>query len=200
MTTDKTCQATAAQQKKWDERYRNSTQPGNTCWVLDNHLHLLPSQGRSLDVACGLAANALCLAEQGLESHGWDISSVALEKATYFAAQRGLSINTLQRDIEENPPQQNSFDVIVVSQFLYRPLFPALIDALKPNGLLFYQTFNQQKLTSSGPNNPDYLLATNELLHLLSPLELVFYREDARNGALDKGLRDCSYFIGKRIL
>ena len=182
-------------QDKWDKRYQNSADAGSPCWVLDNNLHLLPERGRSLDLACGLGANALRLAERGLDSHGWDISSIALEKLSNFARQRGLCVTTLQQDIEKTPLPENRFDIIVVSQFLYRPLFPALINALTPNGLLFYQTFN---LTNHGPDNANFLLAPNELLHLLSPLELVFYREDSRNGDLDQGLRNCSYFIGKR--
>ncbi|MEE8059535.1 MAG: class I SAM-dependent methyltransferase [Pseudomonadales bacterium] len=185
-------------QSKWNNRYQNSTDPGNACWVLENNLHLLPATGHSLDLACGLGANALRLAEQGLNSHGWDSSTIALEKLSSFATQRNVSVTTLLRDVEKSPPDNNSFDVIVVSQFLYRPILPELINALKPGGLLFYQTFNQQKLTSDGPSHADFLLAPNELLHVLSPLELIFYREDGHTGKLEQGLRNCSYFIGKR--
>ncbi len=183
---------------KWDKRYQKSTQPGECCWVLNNNLHLLAGRGRSLDLACGLGANALCLAELGFDSHAWDVSSVALDKLTGFAAQQSLSITTKQRDIEQSPPEENSFDVIVVSQFLYRPIFPALMAALKPGGLLFYQTFQKNKLTRSGPDNPQFLLAEGELLELLKPLTLLFYREDGRAGNLDQGLRDCSYFVGRQ--
>ncbi|WP_101758680.1 bifunctional 2-polyprenyl-6-hydroxyphenol methylase/3-demethylubiquinol 3-O-methyltransferase UbiG [Oceanicoccus sp. KOV_DT_Chl] len=184
---------------KWDQRYQHKTRAGDPCWLLRNNLHLLPSTGSSLDVACGLGANALCLAAQGLQSHGWDISTVALEKLTEFAQQQSLAVTTLQRDIEQQPPAANSFDVIVVSHFLYRPIMADLVAALKPGGLLFYQTFNQNKTTAAGPSSATYLLTPNELLTLLSPLQLHFYREDGRTGQLDSGLRDCSYFIGKKI-
>ena len=190
--------STATASNKWDARYQAKTDPGEACWVLRNNLHLLPTVGRSLDLACGLGANSLCLAEHKLDSHAWDASSVALEKLTTFAAQRALTVTTLQRDIEQQPPEHNSFDVIVVSQFLYRPMMKDLISALKPDGLLFYQTFTQQKLSSSGPNNEAFLLAPNELLTLLQPLQLVFYREDSHNGDPTLGLRDCSYYIGKK--
>lgn len=185
-------------QKKWDQRYQHSNDPGNPCWLLQNHSYLLPTTGRSLDLACGLGANALFLAAQGLESHAWDCSSVALKKLTLFATRQQFSITTQHREIEQHPPEENSFDIIVVSQFLYRHIMPALIDALLPGGLLFYQTFNQEKLSKEGPSNPDFLLANNELLNLLSPLEVVFYREDRMIGRLDQGLRDFSYFIGRK--
>jgi tellurite methyltransferase len=185
-------------QNKWDQRYQHITDAGNPCWVLNQHRHLLPSDGKALDLACGLGANALLLAQSGLESHGWDISPQALKKLSEFALQQNLIVHTKLQDIEKRPPPANSFDVIVVSQFLYRPIFPALISALKSDGLLFYQTFHSKKLTSGGPSSSEFLLKPNELLSLLSPLELVFYREDADIGQPEEGLRDCSYFIGKK--
>ena len=184
---------------KWNQRYRNSENAGEACWVLKNNCHLLPKNARSLDLACGLGANALLLARYGLESHGWDLSTQALEKLSTFAKAQQLSVCTKQRDVEQQPPEANSFDIIVVSQFLYRPIFPALINALKPKGLLFYQTFHQLKQGNLGPNTQKFLLQPNELLSLLSPLRLVFYREDSTIGQTDLGLRDCSYFIGQRL-
>lgn len=190
----------SAAQEKWDRRYQNSRDAGSPCWLLENYSHLLPTSGRSLDLACGLGGNALFLAAHGLESHGWDCSSVALEKLAAFASTRQLSITTQHREIEQHPPNRNSFDIIVVSQFLSRPIMPALVDALLPGGLLFYQTFNRNKQSKKGPSNPKFLLAHNELLGLLSPLEVVFYREDSDIGCLDQGLRDSSYFIGRKPL
>lgn len=190
-------------QQKWDRIYQHRNQIAKPCWVLANHLHLLPNQKQqaieALDLASGLGANSLLLAAQGLKTHAWDISSVALEHLQRQAKLQSLSVTTLQRDIEAHPPPANSFDVIVVSQFLYRPIFAAIIAALKPGGLLFYQTYHQQKLTEHGPSKPKFLLAPNELLSLLSELELVFYREDASQGDLSVGLRDCSYYIGRKI-
>lgn len=185
--------------EKWDNRYRDVTAPGDPCWVLAHCRHLLPPAGRALDLAAGLGANALLLAEQGLSAEAWDCSAVALEKIQGFAAARKLRVSTLQRDVESQPPEPNSFDVIVVSQFLHRPSAPALIAALKPGGLLYYQTFARDKLTDKGPSTADFLLAPNELLQLFEPLSLRFYREDARAGDLALGLRDHAYFVGQRI-
>lgn len=183
---------------KWDKKYQQRDQAGEPCWLLRHFSHLLPTAGSSLDLACGVGANALCLAGQGLDSHGWDNSSVALEKLQLFCRQQNLSVTTLLRDVEQQPPAANSFDIIVVSHFLYRAIFPQLAAALKPNGLIFYQTFHTNKLSQTGPSSADFLLTSNELLRAFAELEVVYYREDGLNGKLEKGLRDCSYFIGRK--
>ncbi len=185
-------------QEKWDQRYANSSSPGQCCWLLAEFSHLLPSQGRSLDLACGLGGNALYLAEQGLESHGWDISTVALDKLARFAASRQVIVHTRQQNVELNPPTPESFDLIIVSQFLHRPLCAHLSAALNPGGLLFYQTFNTNKLSSNGPSNSDYLLGKNELLSLFSPLNILLYREDGLAGDSRHGQGTMSYLIAQR--
>jgi SAM-dependent methyltransferase len=185
-------------QKKWDAAYSGDKQAGEARWVLRENSHLLPVSGTALDLACGLGANALLLAQHGLDTHAWDISPVALEKLKQTGQQQGLDIHTEHRDIEQNPPTPNSFDVIVVSHFLYRPICQDLIAALKPGGLLFYQTYHQQKLGSSGPSSEKFLLKPQELLRLFSNLDIVFYREDGRCGNLEEGLRDLSYLVGQK--
>lgn len=183
---------------KWDHRHQSSQSPGEPCWVLEHNRHLLPDSGRSLDIACGLGANAILLAEQGLQSHAWDYSDVALQKLLSFAVQTQCVVTTELRDVERNPPTADSFNVIVVSHFLYRPLFPFLVDALLPGGLMFYQTWHQHKRAGKGPSNPDYLLETGELLQRFSALQTLFYREDGVTGQPQSGLRDISYYVGRK--
>ena len=96
-------------QDKWDKRYSHSQAPGDCCRILRDYNHLLPRQGNSLDLACGLGANALYLAEKGLESHGWDLSPVALNKLQGFANDRQLKVTTLQRNVEDLPPAPQQF-------------------------------------------------------------------------------------------
>jgi 2-polyprenyl-3-methyl-5-hydroxy-6-metoxy-1,4-benzoquinol methylase len=187
-------------QEKWDKAYSGDKQAGEARWVLKENAHLLPAKGISLDLASGLGANALLLARHGLESHAWDISPVALEKLTKMAQEQNLKVLTEQRDIENSPPPANSFDVIVVSHFLHRPLCADLVNALKLGGLLFYQTYHQDKIGNHGPNSARFLLEPQELLSLFNPLEILFYREDGRQGNLDKGLRDIAYFVGRKPL
>ncbi len=185
-------------QKKWDKCYQSKGLTAQAAEVLDNNRFLLPRQGRALDLACGLGGNALLLARQGLTTEAWDISAVALMRLTEQSRALGLQIDTKQVKITAEIMPRQAFDVIVVSRFLDRSLCPSIIAALKPNGLLFYQTFVQDKLTTSGPSNPDYLLRKNELITLFSALTQIFYQEFSLIGDLSQGNRDEALLIGQK--
>lgn len=184
----------------WNRRYQDSTadaepQPAQ---VLAENLYLLPPTGRALDVACGLGNNALALARAGLETHAWDISAVAVERLRASAAARGLTLRLEVRDVLRRPPPPAGFEVITVSRFLERTVMADLVAALTPGGLLFYQTFTRNKVTAGGPDNPDFLLADNELLTLCRGLKLRAYRENDRLGNPHKGLRNMAWLIGEK--
>ncbi len=185
---------------KWDRKYQLATEAGLAAKVLIDNQHLLPSSGgRALDLACGLGANALLLAEHGLTVTAWDSSAVAIEKVTEFATQHGLTITAERRDVSICPPEANSFDVIVVSYFLDRAMCLELIAALKSGGLLFYQTYCEQKVVETGPTNPNFLLKENELLRLFSALNIRFYREEALTGDQQKGWRNQAMLVAQKV-
>ena len=165
-------------QQRWNLRFAKRDTPGEAAFVLTENLHLLPSSGRALELACGLGANALLLAAQGLQVEAMDYSDVALDKLAGFARQRGVAVTTVQADLEAGFEPPAAYAVIVVSHYLYRPLLPVLVDMLAPGGLLFYQTFTRDKCSASGPSNPDYLLAPHELLRAFATLRCRYYRED----------------------
>ncbi len=187
----------SAIESKWDCIYgqADSSVPIE---VLLNNTFLLPAEGVALDLACGLGANALLLAEHGLDTHAWDVSSVALAKLTQNAQNKSLKLTIKQLFIEADKLPKNSFDVIVLGHFLDRSLCDAIMDSLKPDGLLFYQTYVREKVGSKGPNNPVFLLARNELLELFSPLKVLVYRENSRVGNLACGERNEALFIGQK--
>jgi tellurite methyltransferase len=184
---------------RWNQIY---SQSGKACYpavqVLTENDFLLPATGTALDLACGLGANAIFLAEKGLAVTAWDISVVAIDKLTAYAVRQGLSINARQEKITAESFTKCTFDVIVVSRFLDRTLSDAIIGALKPDGLLFYQTFTREKTSPRPPNNPDYLLGCSELLALFLPLRVIFYRENALLGEQLRGLRNEAQFIGQK--
>ena len=186
-------------QLKWDGFYSHSQPSVSPTQVLCEHAYLLPKQGDALDLACGLGGNSLFLAEHDLHVDAWDISPVALAYLQTQAHQKSLSIATRQCDITPNCLPPKHYDVIVISRFLDRSLCNAIMVALKPEGLLFYQTFTRNKLDQQGPSNPDYLLDSNELLTLFSSLRLVFYQENARIGDLRQGNRNEACFIGQKF-
>lgn len=172
-------------QDKWDRVYRDAPDgEAPAAAVLVDNRHLLPRSGTALDLACGRGGNALILAGAGLDTHAWDLSAIAVERVSALAARRGLVIHAEQRDVCAEPPAADSFDVIAVSRFLDRRLCPALAAALRDNGLLFYQTFTEDKDPSVGPGDPDYILRRGELLTLFAGLRPVVYREDGNGEAM----------------
>jgi len=189
-----------ATRRCWDRRYSDSMTGQQPALVLSAHLHLLPATGTALDLACGLGANALLLAGRGLATWAWDISAVAIARLEQAARQAGLAIGTEVRDVTLNPPEPARFDVIVVSRFLERSLAPALQAALRPGGLLFYQTFTKIRTAeATGPRNPDFLLDDNELLRLFAPLRVRFYREEGLLGDTTQGVRNEALLIAQKV-
>jgi tellurite methyltransferase len=185
--------------EKWDRIYSRD-EPGKQAPapVLAENAFLLPPAGDALDLASGLGANAIFLAEQGLTVTALDISATAIDKLKAYAARRQLAIDARQEAIGPASLPSSAFNVIVISRFLDRSLKDGIIEALKPRGLLFYQTFTRLKVAAEGPNNPAYLLETNELLDLFSPLQTVFYRENADIGDIRQGLRNEAQFVGQK--
>ena len=186
------------QQNKWDVRYRAAGASGKAPRVLTENIHLLPTTGQALDLACGLGAGALLLSRQGLSVDAWDLSTVAIEKLSETARNEQLSIDAKVRDVELNPPEPAYYDVILVSHFLFREMTQVLIDALKPGGLLFYQTYSRTAVSEHGPSNPAYRLADNELLELFSSLKVRFYQEEGRLGDVDSGCRDVAMLVAEK--
>jgi 2-polyprenyl-3-methyl-5-hydroxy-6-metoxy-1,4-benzoquinol methylase len=184
--------------EKWNERYRAATGGQQASRVLQENLHLLPERGHALDLACGLGGNSIVLAEQGLKVAAWDIADVPVAALQETALERQLAIQAAVRDVETNPPAPETYDVIVVSYFLERAIIPALVQALKPGGLIFYQTFIRQRVSDRGPQREEFRLADQELLQLFPGLQVLFYREEGCVGDLQKGFRDEAMFIGRK--
>ncbi len=86
-------------------------------------------------------------------------------------------------DIESNPwplrqhnrPQQ--FGAVIVTNYLWRPLFPTIIQSLAPGGILIYETFSHGNETVGKPSNPDFLLRPAELLSVFRDLQLIAFEE-----------------------
>ncbi|HDK37430.1 MAG TPA: class I SAM-dependent methyltransferase [Thiolapillus brandeum] len=164
--------------EKWDQRHQEAQSQGNAAQVLLRNMHLLPTSGKVLDLACGRGANAMLLARSGLETHAWDFSSIAIDRLREQAVAHGLNIATEVRDVIKNPPEAESFDLILVSFFLERQLIPYLQQALRPGGLIYYQTFVRSVCLDRGPSTDEWRLGDNELLRLFAGLHVHYYRED----------------------
>ncbi len=185
-------------QHKWDRIYEHR-QIGEDAYpgILDDAEHLLPTRGRALDLACGAGAASIFLARRGLEVTAWDISAVAIGKLGYHAARHGLPIRAEVVDIGQTPIPQEGFDVIVVSRYLERSLCARLSQALRPGGLLAYQTFTIEA-TDVLHMNPAYCLVRGELLGLFHDLRPLLYREDALVGNTSSGLRNEARLVAQK--
>jgi 2-polyprenyl-3-methyl-5-hydroxy-6-metoxy-1,4-benzoquinol methylase len=187
-------------QAKWDAIYTQreiDSEPAAAAVLMDNQ-HLLPREGHALDLACGRGGNALLMADLGLTVTAWDVSPVAIAQLQHVAELRNISLSAQVRDVEKDPPEQQSFDVIVVSFFLDRELCAKIAKALKPGGVVFYQTYCQTKINQQGPSNPAYLLTNNELVHLFSGLSVRVYREEALLGDHQKGMRNQALLVAEK--
>jgi tellurite methyltransferase len=138
---------------------------------------LLPSRGTVLDIAGGVGRHALFYAKRGWKATLLDVSEVAIALAQKNARRRKLAIETIAADLNGYDlwelPQR--FDLLLVFFYLDRTLFPALVDMLKPGGLLIYKTYLQG--TVKGPTHPLHLLEPNELLRAFPGLRVLHDRE-----------------------
>ncbi len=184
---------------KWNKHYHScSNKRSVPAEVLFQNQHLLPEVGTALDLACGRGANAICLAENGLTVSAWDISELALEQLSLCAKEKKLSLSSELRNVSEQPPAADTFDVIVVSHFLDRALMNDIRSAIKPEGLIFYQTFIKEKVDKSGPKNPDYLLDNNELLTIFNNWKIICYKEEGKTGNINAGFRNQAMIIAQK--
>lgn len=156
---------------------------GPSSWIV-GQAELWPRGGRALDVACGRGRHALLLAGAGLEVTAVDRDAGALAALDERARRLGLAVRTAERDLEtgEAPFGEDRYDLIVVVSYLHRPLFPHLIAALNPGGLLLYETFTRRQAESGHPRSPEYLLEEGELRRLIRPLEVLREREGQFEG------------------
>jgi SAM-dependent methyltransferase len=152
-------------------------------WVT-GHAHLLPRQGLALDVASGRGRHAFWLASHGCSVVALDRDPEAVDYLQREAAARHLPIVGAIRDLESGSPSIGAdlFHTIIVVHYLHRPLFPSLIAALRPGGLLMYETFTRKQAARGKPTNPDFLLMEGELRRLVEPLEILDWREGEFDG------------------
>lgn len=164
--------------EKWDDKYGASeyiTGKDPVEWLKD-HSNILKGKGSALDIASGEGRNAVFAAEKGYQTLAVDISATGLEKAHALADEKEVAIETCVADLDNWKIEQNAFDLILCFNFLDRRIFPAIKSALKPGGLVFYETFTVDYLKYSSFKR-EWVLEHNELLDAFSELRILGYRE-----------------------
>jgi SAM-dependent methyltransferase len=175
--------------ERWNERRRRDgfepfpERPSE--WLVE-HRELLSGHGRALDVACGDGRDALLLARLGYDVDAVDVSDIAIDALRAAADQHALPIHPRVVALEREPLPGNEYDAVVCFNYLQRDLFWRLEHALRPDGLLIFETFGRAHIDELGKDfNPAYVLSRNELLHAFPGLHVVHYREGVaqRSGA-----------------
>jgi SAM-dependent methyltransferase len=129
----------------------------------------------ALDAAAGVSNNGLFLARRGLHAIALDISYVGLRLAIRRARAEGAPLSAAVLDLTELWLPAATFDVIVNFRFLARAAFSIYRQALKPGGLIIFETF--LKLDAGLPN-PKYYLDPGELRRAFAEFEILYYLEN----------------------
>ena len=128
-----------------------------------------------LDLACGTGRHARFLAARGCSVLAVDRDADAI---AMLAAVAGVFTRTADLEGAAWPFAPASFDGVVVANYLHRPLFAPLVDALRPGGVLVYETFMVGNERFGKPSNPDFLLRPGELLEAVQgQLEVVAFEQ-----------------------
>jgi SAM-dependent methyltransferase len=140
-------------------------------WIV-RFTHLVPADGPVLDLACGGGRHVRWFAERGHAVTGVDRDSAALDTLAAIC-------ETIEADIENGPwpLTGRQFAAVVVTNYLWRPLFPRILESIAPGGVLLHETFAAGNETVGKPSRPDFLLQPGELLRAYPGLRVVAYED-----------------------
>ncbi|PRD65558.1 class I SAM-dependent methyltransferase [Malikia granosa] len=144
--------------------------------------HLIPDRpggARVLDLACGQGRHSRWLMRQGHQVTAVDRDAQALAGL----AELGPWVRPLQADLENGPwpLEGREFEAVVVTNYLWRPLWPRILVSLAPGGLLLYETFADGNASVGRPARPEFLLQPGELLRVCAGLRIVAYEDGFLN-------------------
>jgi len=184
---------------KWNQRYLEGTH-GNLSPdsllidAFDRYIEpLFPNAGVALDIAGGTGRHAIFLAKKGWKVRLTDIAEAGIANARQNADSLASRIDFRVEDLTRFDGAPESYDLILVFFFLRREMFPELVKALKPGGLLICKGYTRgQAKFGGGPTNPDYLFGENELLDSFRELQVLHYAEL---------IRDCgrAELVGRKV-
>ncbi|HEX6708600.1 MAG TPA: class I SAM-dependent methyltransferase [Albitalea sp.] len=138
---------------------------------------LVPAGSRVLDLACGSGRHVRWFAGRGDRVTAVDRDAAALGPLAAIA-------ETLAADIENGPwplPGRR-FDAVIVTNYLWRPLWPDILSSVDDGGVLVAETFAQGNETVGRPSNPDFLLRPGELLEVVRGLRVIGYEDGFLEG------------------
>ena len=150
---------------------RASSAPASA-WVR-RFVPLIRRGGRVLDLAAGSGRHTRLLLESGFAVCAVDRDISALSPL----AGMGCEVRQIDLETGEASGFGTDFDGIVVTNYLHRPLLPAIAQALAPGGVLIYETFARGNERFGRPHNPDFLLRPGELLDAFATLTVIAFEQ-----------------------
>jgi tellurite methyltransferase len=180
------------QRERWDRRYREAA--GTSTWTEPDAFltrafsewiePAFPEGGSGLDLAGGAGRNAIWLARQGWKVTLIDISETGIEQARQHAGPLATHMHFVVDDLTHFKASQTHFDVVMAFFYLDRKIFPEIVKAVKPGGLLIHKTLTVEQLKlAGGPKDRAHLLEPGELLQLADGLQVLHYREEVAKKA-----------------
>ncbi len=161
-----------ADRLKWNTKHKDAPYPDAPSQTLVDFLPFA-KKGRALDIACGMGRNSKYMRDNGFVVDAVDLSDYAI---SVLAGKP--NINAQNVDMDSFKPEADSYELIVNIHFLQRRLFPYIKEALKPSGMVIYETFLEHPETPlQSFSNRDHLLRSQELLHGFLGLSIMHYSE-----------------------
>lgn len=152
-------------------------------------------KGKVLDLACGSGQNGELLLQQGVQVVFADRSAAALDRCRARVARlpKEFQANASYWQVDfEQPDYQplagQQYAAMMVFRYLYRPLIPAIRDALVPGGLLIYETFTLDNRQFGRPSNPEFLLKRGELESWFADWQLLHRDELIEHQPVDRAV------------
>jgi len=159
----------------WNERHRGKS-AGDAEPFFAEMLARMPKR-LALDVAAGRGRHSIPLARAGTRVVAVDIADEAMRALKAVVDTESLGIFPVIANLDNFCFRTGCFDAVVNINFLDRALFPKLIDALKPGGVLLSDTFLIDQAKTGHPRDPRFLLKHGELRELMNGLDVDVYRE-----------------------
>ncbi len=181
-----------ADKERWNKRHVEKPMRQRVEPLIEKYIEEV-QVGKALDIACGIGRNTHFLEEKGFVVDAVDISDYALSQVKNIE-----TIKKFEVDLDTYNLESNSYDLIVNINYLSRRLFPQIKEALRGGGTLIFETFIIAHGEFTQPENPEFLLRKNELLHAFIGLDIIFYEERSDVNLRGENTRVASLVARKR--
>jgi 2-polyprenyl-3-methyl-5-hydroxy-6-metoxy-1,4-benzoquinol methylase len=173
--------------RKWNQKHKerleqiDQSSPNERLKKLSLYLN----GGRALDLACGLGGNSIFLANLGFCVHAIDLSDTAIQFLEEQRIGQKLSLHPIFADLTDWKSlnlKKNDFDLVVITYYLDRTLFPFVKELIKEKGYFFMETFFLSNEINQVQVSNQYKLKSQELLTEFKDWHILYFEENEQEG------------------